>query len=163
MSEPEQSPRGSGRFTGRCRWIVIGLAASLAVNGVLLGYLGARVFGEHDRQRGSATAFFSDGRRFIRSLPHERRDELREIARTHRDEFRTLRQDVRQAKLKLADALEVEPYNAAAVEKALVQLQRTLVAIGDAGRAVTLEIIPELTLDERRALANDLRQPRRRR
>ncbi len=153
-----QHPPGN-RSKGQ--WLVIALlVASVALNIGLVGYL----LGSASQSRvlpALAPPNAAIGH-FLRSLPPERRAEIRPAMRTH---FKLLRPSIkshRQAHGALLQILVAEPLDVNALRAALAQLG-DLDAQQRATQAGSLtDLISQLNHSERQALANTMNRPFRR-
>jgi uncharacterized membrane protein len=150
----------------RWSWWSVLLVASLALNMLIGGAVAARyLFPERvDRMSGLNFAQLLP-RRFFGDLSRERRRELVDILKTHRDGIRGGREAMRAATLKIADALEAEPYDAMAAEAAIKGFSDTGSGIVADGAKAALDVLARLTPEERKLLAQRLRErggPRRR-
>ena len=107
--------------TRRWSWVWIALIASLAINlAVVAAIVSHQTVGPH-RHRSITGPGFTQilPRAFFRELDDDRRDELVGELREHRKGFRDLRKNVREKARDVASALRAEPYDEAAVTKAL--------------------------------------------
>jgi uncharacterized membrane protein len=138
-------------------WLKIALVASLALN-LLIGGAVASRFAFHERaERLAGPVAQILPRRFLSDLPRERRKELLAVIRSYRDSFRSGREKLREASHGLAAALEAEPYDAAkafAAVAAIEQAGQSMLA--DGGRLAN-DLIGRLTPEERKVLAQRLR------
>jgi uncharacterized membrane protein len=141
------------------RWWKALLVASLALNLLIGGAVATRLMIK-DRPDRITGANYTQliPRSFFAEMPRERRRELLDILKKYRDEFRTGREASKQIAVKLADAIDVEPYDiekAKLVVKEFADQNGKLVSRG--GDAV-IDVLAVLTPEERKSLANVIRE-----
>jgi uncharacterized membrane protein len=155
MSTPDsdsQSPR-------RRRWLVPLLVASVAVNLVIVGAaVSGQVWPDHDGRKSSHRSADLMPRSFFRALDDERREELVEVFRARKTEWREERRALRDAATALADALEGEPFDAQLAQSAIVDHAARSHQLIDLGAAVAADLVEALSPSERRDLAQAIRQ-----
>lgn len=130
-------------------WVKIALTFSLVLN---LGLAGMLV--------GLATRSMRDGSvvtAAIAALPEQDRAALRREAR---DSFRTMRDKTAsaQARADLLTILTEEPFDPVAFDAALAQSRAHVAEMGAQMRARVVARVAEMTVEERRAYAADLRK-----
>lgn len=155
-----QAGAGQGRPASRpSRWLTILLIVSLAFN-VLIGAAAATRFFVKERiERVTGAGYIQlVPRKFLADLPRERRRELLAVFREFRDEFRDGRKAARESAVKLADTLEAEPYDAAAVRTVADEFARSGTGMIAHGVEAALQFVARLTPDERRQLALRIRE-----
>jgi uncharacterized membrane protein len=150
-SRPETEPRPGGS-----RRLKYALIASLALNLLVIGAVAGTMigFGKHHGPRGGHPRGEDFGLMGLtRTLPEERRKEIRKQLREERGRLRPLFEDVRTARREAADKLAAEPFDRAALESALA-------AVGERERTLRQEAVnifvghvERLTPDERGRLA----------
>jgi uncharacterized membrane protein len=161
-SENENTNGKPKRMRG---WVKAVLILSLAFNLLVIGAVSAKFVAGHKwaKRWGGAVSVLHEGRHFIRSLPRERRREIREIARGHREAFAPVRQAADDARLALAAALEREPFDKQVYAQALEKLKTALRSAADPAGDMLTKVIENLTPGERKAFGRRLkRKPRRR-
>lgn len=161
MTDVTQTParNGSGRFATWPHWTKFLLIASLAANLLVLGVVGMRYFKPERFERWSGASFSQLlPRAFLSDLPEERRREFLDLLKSRRDAFRQSRADMRDAALRFADALQREPYDAAAAQAAVDDFTRLSTQMVDSGTVVTRQIVEKLTPEERALLAQKVRE-----
>lgn len=155
MSAPDSgspSPR-------RRRWLVPLLIASVAVNLVIVGAaVSEQVWPDHDGRKSSHRSADLMPRSFFRALDDTRREELVEVFRARKTEWREERGALRDAAAALADALEREPFDAPQAQSAIADHAARSHQLVDLGAAVAADLIEALTPEERRDLARAIRQ-----
>jgi uncharacterized membrane protein len=132
------------------------LVASLALNLLILGAVAGSMymFGKHPSRHGFGHAEDFGLMGLTRSLPADRRKELRKELREDRANLRPLANDVRAARRDAADKLAAEPFDRAALEGAIAtaaEKERTLRA---AAVAAFLGHAEKLSAEERQKLAD---------
>jgi len=146
--------------TGRSRlwWIV--LIASLALNLLAVGAVIAHwIHGPPPPGRIEGYSSLQIlPRQFVSDLQGERRDIIVGILRKFRGEFRERRAEMRANTEKIAQALEAEPYNPEAVTAAIDQFAATGRLMIDGGVLTVKTVIEVLTPEERKLLAQRIRE-----
>lgn len=143
----------------RIRWGRWALIVSLAFNVLIVGFVASRAYhfgGKHWRDGSPVMQVFRQGGKFVKDLPRERRRELGKMIKSRRDEFRLDDAEVKAAVTALAEAIRQTPYDAQRTEEALVKLQEQAETLITRGRTVTMDMIAELTDEERGHLAKRL-------
>ena len=144
----------------RIRWGRWVLVASLAFNVLIVGFVASRAYqfsGKHWRDGSAVVQVAKQGRKFVKDLPRERRRELFKMIKSRRDEFRLDDAEVKSAVTALAEAIRQSPYDPARTEEALLMVQQQQAeTLLSRGRAVTMDVIAELSEDERGKLAERL-------
>jgi uncharacterized membrane protein len=144
--------------TLKSRWwtglLGLSLMANLLVGGILIG----RNFRHNmleDSVQNSLAQFVP--RKFVEDLPRERRKEIMGILRENRQDMHALRQDFDSKALQLADALDVENYDATAVKTLIENFTTGSQSLAARGAAVVVELVGKLTPAERKDLAAAIR------
>jgi uncharacterized membrane protein len=137
----------------------VALVVSLALNCLLIGAIAARWY-THERMERFSGASYTQlvPRRFLGQLSAERRRELMAIMGSHRKEFRDGRAALGKAALTLSEALSREPYDKAAVDAAIDGFGSEAAGLIEQGSKVAREIIAVLSPEERRRLAQRIRE-----
>lgn len=157
MTAPVDTPP-QGRFASWPHWMKFLLVASLAVNLVVAGMFVMRYFQPERMERWSGASFTQLlPRRFLSDLPEDRRREFLDLLKSRRDAFRQSRQDMTATAQRFADALERNPYDAAAVDAAIDDFTRLSTGLVDSGTLVTQQVVEKLTPEERAKLAQAVR------
>jgi hypothetical protein len=102
-------------------------------------------------------------RKFVSDLDGERRREVVGILRKYRGEFRERRAEMRAATERIALALVAEPYDPTAVTAAIDEFAATGRLMIDGGVTTVKSVIAQLTPEERRLLAERIRERANRR
>ncbi len=149
---PEMVP--SGRFN----WLKISLVVSLAVNLLFVGGGIARFFSHRTPERMSGISQMQlIPRNFLNELDRSRRAELMKVFKEFAPSFRAGRKVARDDVIKLAVALEAEPYDNAVVKAAVDAFsEHSSELVNDGGKAA-LTLISSLSPEERKLLARHIR------
>ncbi|MEO1160480.1 MAG: periplasmic heavy metal sensor [Pseudomonadota bacterium] len=144
--------------TRRWPWLWIALIVSLAINlAVVAAIVAHKTVGPH-RHRSITGPGFTQilPRAFFRELDRDRRDELVAELRGHRKGFRALRKSLREKARDVASALRAEPYDEAAVTKALEVYETEAQTMVGRGRNIAENFFKRLTPDERKQIADQI-------
>ena len=158
MSASDQGP--SKPAAGRTRrWLMPLLVASLGFNLVIVGAGVSGQFwpGHHERRSSHNTADLMP-RSFFKELDDQRREELVEVFRARRTEWRAERRALKDAAAALADALEREPFDAQPAQSAIAEHTAKSHQLIDLGATVATDLVEALAGEERQALAAAIRQ-----
>ncbi len=144
--------RESGRLVRYC------LIASLALNLLVVGIIVGAIAGHDRRSHGWNPAGMSI-RPLINALPDAERtvliDRLREARKSEPgDTGAVIRRNVEL----LASAIEADPYEAGAVLSAFGKQRETFGRLGARGHSAIVDVISELSLEDRIALAETFRE-----
>lgn len=144
--------------TRRWSWLWVVLIASLAINlAIVAAIVAHQAVGPH--RHGSITGpGFTQilPRAFFRELDRDRRNELVGELREHSKEFRELRKRLRENARNVAAALRAEPYDEAAVTKALQVYETGAQSMVVRGRDIAGNFFKRLTPDERKQIATEI-------
>ena len=137
------------------RWMRYTLVASLALNLLIVGALGAAVWrfrfgppGPIAMSAGSGTLLG-----FAASLPPERRMQIWHETAEHRHALRPLRSDLRQRREAIQAALVAEPFDAARFAAAQASALELEIRAREESQKLFLAIARRLSPDERAAFA----------
>jgi uncharacterized membrane protein len=140
----------------RSRWWNLLFGLSLAVNlafaGVLIGH---RVFGG-PQGRGAYMQLLP--REFFGGLPHERRRELMTMMKLEMNSLRELRGQADATSLRIADALEKQPFDPALVQQAVSEFATGSQSLAARAPVIVANIVSKLTPEERKQLAKSIRE-----
>jgi hypothetical protein len=142
----------------RRRWLVPLLVASVAVNLIIVGAAVSEQFWSHGGRKSSHSAADLMPRSFFRGLDDERREELVEVFRTRKTEWREERRALSDAAAALADALEREPFETQPALSAIADHAAPSHRLVDLGAGAATDLVEALTPEERRDLAKAIRQ-----
>lgn len=139
-------------------WLVVALIASLAVNLLIVGAVGARWFVSPGPERyARLTQAQLIPRDFFRDLDRARRSELLSVFKAQDKQIRNGRRAVKAQVMELADALEAEPFDQARVKSAVEGFTAKSEALFLTGSEAALAVIDQLTPEERKMMAQNLR------
>ncbi|MGE3830798.1 MAG: periplasmic heavy metal sensor [Parvibaculaceae bacterium] len=139
-------------------WWKLLLVASLALNLFAIGAFAAGFFRPEHGGRGWAGFSQLLPREFIDDLSESRRTVFLDKLKSRRDAFRAARQAMRAAALKLATALEANPYDEAPATAAIDDFTKVGEGLLANGTQVTLDVLKQLTPEERVLLAKRIRE-----
>jgi uncharacterized membrane protein len=132
----------------------LSLMANLLVGGAIIG---KALHGGRGESMGRASFVQLVPRKFMMDLPNERRRELMKNLRDDRQEMKGFRASFQATAFKLADALEVENYDAAAVKAVIDNFTTGSESLAGRGGAAVEDLISKLTPAERKQLAAAIR------
>jgi uncharacterized membrane protein len=131
-------------------WLTVALAASVAVNLALVGFLAGRAGpapGMTMPPDPSLGAF-----RVLRDIPESRRDALRPLLREHLRAVRPHLRRLRSAQADIRHALEAEPYDSKALDTALAEFRGALATSQRHSHQALSRLAANMTPGERRLL-----------
>ncbi len=142
----------------RSRWWTLLLGASLMLNLMVGGIIfGDRFAGGRMERLSGASYVQLIPRSFFHSLPRERRNQLMQIVKESRDDLRGLRSQYEGTSLKLAEALEKEALSESDLREAVTAFSTGTESLAARGGEVVVKIVGQLSPDERKALAQAIR------
>jgi Heavy-metal resistance len=143
----------------RSRWWTAVLGLSLMANLLVIGLAGGALFrGGADGRIQGASYVQLVPRSFFRDISKDRRSVLMQIVRGHRDDLREMRKASDAASLKLADVLEREPFVLDDVRKTVTDFTTGTESLAAKGGDIVMQIVTELTPEERKQLAAAIRE-----
>lgn len=144
-------------MTGKMKWILVLLAASLAVNLFIGGVILGRQFRGDDGPKGGPRERVEFNlRRLAAYLPESEQDALREILKEHRRNLRAHFRDMRQSEQRVKNLLGAETVDLPALEAALEAHQTRAEELKAPLRDIILNVVAKLDHDTRQALVEDL-------
>jgi uncharacterized membrane protein len=142
----------------RRSWRDVLLVASLAVNLAVLGIVAAQYLRKERAVRLMGPAYNELlPRAFVQALPEERRAAILGALRDSRRDFREQRRELRAAALTVADALDAEPFDAAALDRAVAAYRAEVGDLVTEGTSFAVTMFKGLTPAERKLIAEKLR------
>lgn len=143
---------GRGPGGGMPRWAVAVLLGSLMLNMVFVGAAAGRLwshygFGWHAHQREGGM------RAFLRALPDARRKELGKVLRYNRKAARAEREKVRSLRQVVRDAIVREPFDKAALEAALAEVNAARLGFRQRVALDLAQMVAQMTPEERKLFA----------
>jgi uncharacterized membrane protein len=152
MSDTSAAP--ARRWSWRDALLVASLAANLAV----LGIVAAQYLRKERAVRLMGPAYNELlPRAFVQSLPEERRAAVLAALRDSRRDFRDQRRELRAAAVAVADALDAEPFDEAALDRAVAAYRAEVGDLVTQGTSFAVSVFRNLTPAERRLIAEKLR------
>ncbi|SDD31524.1 periplasmic heavy metal sensor [Kordiimonas lacus] len=149
-------------MTGKMKWILVLLAASLAVNLFIGGVmLGRQIRGEEGPMGSPRERVEFNLRRLASYLPESEQDQLRMIMRDHRQKLRGHFREMRVSEQRIKDLLLAETVDLSALEAALDSHQTKAEELKAPLRDIILNVVAKLDQETRKALADDLFERRR--
>jgi len=140
-------------------WIYVALALSVAANILIIGFLIGRGSEPHMRRKGPEMAF--SARHLAAALPATARQKLRAMMQERRGELRDTMRKRRQLRDEAAALITAETID----QQALAKLFRNYAALGNQLATIPsdllLEILPELSTEQRKKLAQNLFERRK--
>jgi len=124
--------------------VLILLVASLAVNFLIGGFVAAR-FGGFGEGAGIERIVSLGTRAFPQSLRQEIRDGFRE----RRGDFREAFRDMRQARMRMFEAMSAEPFDRAALDAALADVRAKTARLQELGQDITADVVEKASPAER--------------
>ena len=140
------------------RWWSAILIGSLAINLFIGGAVATRIIRHEGPERFIGASYTQlIPRRFFAELPGERRRVLLDIIKKYRKDFRADREGSEAAAANLADALLIEPYDVEKVKLVVNEFAGQTGKLAARGGDAALDIIALLSPDERKILAEAIR------
>jgi uncharacterized membrane protein len=143
----------------RNKWLIGGLAASLIVNLLLVGFvIGRMTPGIAMPMRPDPTMGIH---RMIDFLPEARRDEIKGMLRSDGRSIRPQLRELRQVHRRIREAVAADPFVRADLEKALADLRERLGSTQVSAHESFVDVVSQLTPQERARLGDTMRRPPR--
>jgi len=145
-------------------WMKSILIVSLGLNLAVVGLVGGMMLrgGPEERFRAERDVGALGLRLYYRALDDGNRAALNGAIRANHGQFRTGRNTIRVHLLTLADALSADPYEPSAVVAELHKHGGIVSGNISLGQRLLMEQINAMSVDERKALSERLKSPRRR-
>lgn len=155
---PVAPPPPNGTANTRFNGLKILLIVSLGLNLLFVGGGIARFISHGPPERMSGISQMQlIPRKFLGELDRGRRAELMKVFKEFAPAFREGRKAVREEAVKMAAALDAEPYDAASVKAAIEAYSGRSSALASDGGKAALALIDRLSADERKLLARHIR------
>jgi len=157
------------------RWVKILLTLSLALNLLIIGASAARFFGPNHYMAGKGKhsalgqpgAMHHAGRHFMWKLPRERRHEMYQLVKMHRENMKSEYSNLAKTRLAFANMITNQPGNQEdnqeRFDKFYAEIKKAEAALHQKASALTKDFIQSLTPSERQAFAKILQDPPKRR
>jgi len=143
----------------RNKWLIGGLATSLIVNLLLVGFVVGRM------TPGMAMPMRPDPTmgiyRMIDFLPEARRDEIKGMLRNAGRSIRPQLRELRAVHRRIREAVMADPFVRADLENALSDLRERLGSTQVSAHQSFVDVVSQLTPEERAQLADAMRRPPR--
>lgn len=144
---PDTAPQVSAPKSRR--WLFVGLGASLVVNMLLIGlFVGARL------HHGGGHGFKGPHLEFMRSLPAERRSELRKDLDALRAGMHESREASRALRAAAREVILKEPFDRAAVTAAVSAVGAAKIEAGRVAAERFVDLLSRMTVEERKTFMN---------
>ena len=131
------------------RWMWISLISSLGLNLLIVGVVAGTAWSWRHGGHWGRHGFGGPMSSYLRTLPDERRDEIRKSIRAHFSETRPLWKSVRAARNNVSESLKIEPFDPVGFEDAMKKLRQTEFDARKAMTPILSEIAAKLTPAER--------------
>jgi uncharacterized membrane protein len=144
----------------RNSWLIGGLAVSLIVNLLLVGFVVGRMtsgFSMPPMRPDPTMGIY----RMIDFLPDARRDEIKGMLRADMRNIRPELRELRQVHRRIREAVTADPFVRADLETALADLRTRLGSTQVAAHESFVDVASKLTPEERDQLADAMRRPPR--
>lgn len=153
------------------RWVKILLTISLALNFLIIGAVAAKFFIPHNILGGNGphgalgrpAALHRAGAHLMWQLPKERRQELFQLVRKHRQNMQSDLNNLAKTRLDLANAIAEQPDNSQELRNKLDAMKSAESKLHDKSSNLTLQFLQSLTASERKSYAEILKKPPHRR
>ncbi len=143
----------------KSKWWTVLLGGSLMINLLVGGVMVGRFAGGHRMERLAGVSYVQlIPRNFFRDLPSARRQELMQIVKDSSADLRNLRASSEATSVKLADALENANFSLDEVKQAVQLFSTGTESLAARGGDVVVKIVSQLSADERKILAQSIRQ-----
>ena len=145
-------------------WLKIFLIISVSINLLIAGavisrfVVAKRMFYAHGM--GAPGLMLRESRHMLRSADRERRDELRQMMRPHRETLRGSRMEIGKRRAEIADLLNAENLDREALRAALKRLNDTEDKAHTAVAKLREDFLLALTVNERRRFAEGMLKKR---
>jgi uncharacterized membrane protein len=157
-TQPHESQRMAWVPRLRSRWWTALLGLSLMLNLLVGGIVVGGVWGPGRSERLAGVSYMQlIPRVFFQQLPRDRRMALMQIVKDSREDLRGLRQTHESNGLKLADVLEKETFSLDEVRQTVTAFSTGTESLAARGGEVVLKIVSELSPEERKQLAQAIR------
>jgi len=137
----------------KAKWLLGGAIVSLCLNLFLIGgMIAGRMHGSMGGPAGRG------GGMVMATVPPELKPIIREKLKAHGPDFKAERDEMREIRARVADALTAEPFDRAKFDAALAELERSAGTILHLAQQGLSEIAAELTPEQRRQWAEGWRR-----
>jgi uncharacterized membrane protein len=158
MSDDGTTTKSRSWLAQGSRWWTALLVASLALNLFIGAAIATRYFTHGGPERFVGVGYTQlIPRGFFAEMPRERRKVLLEVLRQYRKDFRAEREGTEGVAAKLADVLVSEPYDVEKVKLVVGEFAGQSGKLAARGGDAALDIISRLSPEERKILADAIR------
>ena len=153
-------------MTKGMKWLIAAFAFSLAVNIFVVGVtIGKKVSDRPGSEgvrgpRGGGPSF--NLRNMVRVLPPEAQEQVSDLMREERRKLRGNFEARRAANREIIEIITAEDVDIEALSRALDEVTKNTTALATPIHRVMLEIVPTLSIEERREFAEKLQERRKR-
>jgi len=133
------------------RWMWFLLTASLALNLLIVGVAGGAAWKWRHGGHWGKHGFGGPMAKYVRTLPSERRAEIREVISEHFKNRRGQWKPVHAARDQVAESLKVEPFDRSGFEAAMTALREAEFSARKSMTPALAELAAKLTPEERLA------------
>ncbi|MBB5515545.1 putative membrane protein [Rubricella aquisinus] len=144
--------------TASQKWLKIALVGSVCVNLLVVGVVAGAFLRNPDS--GGTPPAPPSLRQLTQSLPDARRDDLRQVLRSRLDGQRQSPRERVLAGRALQQALLSDPFDRDAMDRVLSEQRVRINAVFDLSQSALLDTLESMTLAEREAYAQSLRERR---
>lgn len=159
MSDTRETHQRMGWLPSlRSRWWTVLLGFSLMLNLAVVGVMAGGFWAGRGGERLAGVSYVQlIPRNFFRDLPSDRRQQLMQIVRDNREDLRNLRATSEGVSVKLADALEKPTFSIEDVQRTVAEFSTGTQSLAARGGDVVVKIVSQLTPEERKLLAEAIR------
>lgn len=137
----------------KAKWLLAGVIVSVCLNLFLLaGMVAGRMHGPWGGPGGRG------GGMVMATVPHELRPVIRDKLKARGPDFKQERDNLRELRLRVADAMGAEPFDQAKLEAALAELEQSAGKLLHHAQEGLAQIAAELTSEQRKQWAEGWRQ-----
>ncbi len=153
-------------MTKGMKWLIAALALSLAVNIFVVGVTIGKKVSDHPGgggirgPRGGGPSF--NLRNMVRVLPPEAQEQVKDMMREERRKLRGNYEARRAANREIIEIITAEDVDVEALSRAIDKVTDNTTALAAPIHRVMLEIVPTLSVEERREFAEKLQERRKR-
>lgn len=139
----------------RRRWVLPVLVVSLALNLLFVGLV-AGSWWRHGPSGSRDRIITGAVERLMQDLPEDKRGHAAQLLKQHRESVRPVRQQLRDARDAAKEAVLTEPFDEAKVQAALARFREIRTSQHKSMHAMVMDLMKQLTLEERKELLNHI-------
>ena len=145
---------GSGADTPkRRRWVLPVLVVSLALNLLFVGLI-AGSWWRHGPSASRDRIITGAVERLMQDLPEDKRSHAAQLLKQHRESVRPVREQLRDARAAAKEAVHADPYTEVKIQAALARFRDIRTSQHESMHAMVMDLMKQLTLEERKELLN---------